>query len=382
MFIHTFRYTLTYLFRQKSLIFWNILFPVLLGTLFSFAFSGMAEEETFHALPVAVVLENNASDSAFRQVIDELSKSGEDQFLEAMYVTEEEALLLLENKEVFGILYEGNPVSLSVSAEMSNMKLEQSILGSFVERYNIQFSAMEQIATTHPEKLAAAAEMLTKDTGYNTETAFSDGDMDEMISYFFNLIAMSCLFACTGGTQIALWNQANLSPLGARKCVSPIPKSISYFGTLSATFLHQFFCVLIGLMYFIFILKINFGNQLGYVLLTALVGSITGVSFGFCIGCIGRFSENVKFGICMAVMMICSFLSGLMMHNIRIYVEKICPWFNHINPAALISDCFYALTVYRSHERYFTNSITLLIISFLFCLSGFLIVRREKYAAL
>lgn len=382
MFLHTFRYTLTYLFRQKSLIFWNILFPVLLGTLFRFAFTGMAEEENFHALPVAVVSENKTADSAFRKVIDELSTPGEDQFLETMHVSEEEALLLLENKKIFGILYEGNPVTLSVSAEMSNMKLEQSILNSFVERYNIQYSVMEQIAKAHPENLAAAAEMLAKEIGYNTETSYSDGDMDEMISYFFNLIAMSCLFACTGGTQIALWNQANLSPLGARKCVSPIPKSISYLGTLCATFLHQFFCVLIGLFYFIFALQINFGNQLSYAILTALLGSITGVSFGFCIGCIGRFHENVKFGICMAVMMVCSFLSGLMMHNIRIYVENICPWFNHINPAALISDCFYSLTVYQSHERYFANSITLVIISGLCCLCGLLIVRRKKYAAL
>lgn len=382
MFIHTFRYTLTYLFRQKSLIFWNILFPVLLGSLFSFAFSGMAEEEAFHALPIAVVLETEAPGSAFQEVIEELSAPGEDQFIEARYVSEEDALTLLENKEVFGILYEGNPVTLSVSAQMSNMKLEQSILNSFVEQYNIQYRVMEQIAQTHPENLATAAAILAKETGYTTEDSFSDGDMDEMISYFFNLIGMSCLFACTGGTQIALWNQANLSPLGARKCVSPIPKSVSYLGTLCATFLHQFFCVLIGLLYFIFILKINFGTQIGYTILTAFLGSITGVSFGFFIGSIGKFSENVKFGICMAVMMICSFLSGLMMQNIRIYVAQICPWFNHINPAALISDSFYSLTVYQSHERYFTNSITLITISILFCLGGCLMVRRKKYAAL
>lgn len=129
-------------------------------------------------------------------------------------------------------------------------------------------------------------------------------------------------------------------------------------------------------------LDINFGNELGYVLLTAFLGCLTGVSFGFFIGSIGHLSEGMKFGIQMAGTMICSFLSGLMVGNMRLLVERVCPWFNHINPAALISDSFYSLTIYQSHSRYFQNSITLVIISALFCLCGFLITRREKYAAL
>lgn len=369
------------MFRQKETVFWNLLFPIALGTLFHIAFSGLSAEEMFKAIPVAVVLENS-EDSSFKEVIDSLSEPDDDQFLETVYATKEEALALLEQKEIMGILYEGTPVTLAVSAEMSNMKLEQSILDSFVERYNMQSQAIVQIAMNHPEKLADAAEMMAKDIAYNQETTYSNGDMDEQITYFFNLIAMSCLFASTGGIVIALLSQANLSALGARKCISPVPKFISYLGALCATFLYQFLCVLAGLLYLIFVLNVNFGNELGYCILTAFLGCVTGVSFGFCIGCIGHLSDGVKMGLSMAVIMICSFLSGLMMGNIRIYVEQICPWFNRINPAALISDSFYALTVYQSKERYWTNSITLIIISAVFCLFGILTVRREKYATL
>ena len=84
----------------------------------------------------------------------------------------------------------------------------------------------------------------------------------------------------------------------------------------------------------------------------------------------------------MAITMICSFLSGLMVGGMRILVAQICPWFNHVNPAALISDSFYALSVYRSHDRYFLNLAMLLVLSALFYLGGFLLVRRKKYAAL
>lgn len=382
MFIHTFQYTLKQLFRQKATLFWNLLFPIALGTLFYVAFSGLSSDEMFHAIPVAVVLSESDSDSMFKEVIDSLNEPGNDRFLDAVYTTGEEALSLLEAKKITGILYEGSPISLTVSAEMSSVTLEQSILSCFVERYNMQYSAIGKIAATHPENLGAAAEMLAKDTSYNTETSYCDGDMDEQITYFFNLIAMSCLFSAFGGMQIAIKSQANLSALGARKCVSPIPRAVSMLGTLCATILYQYFCILIGLFYLLFGLGINFGSNMGYILLTAFLGCLTGVSFGFWIGSIGHISEGLKFGIQMTASMVCCFLSGLMMGNIRILVEQYVPWFNQINPAALISDSFYSLTVYQSHNRYFQNSITLIIISIAFCLCGFLLTRRKKYAAL
>ena len=63
-------------------------------------------------------------------------------------------------------------------------------------------------------------------------------------------------------------------------------------------------------------------------------------------------------------------------------VEAACPIINRINPAALISNCFYSLNIYDTYTKYTTNIITLLIISAVFCIGGFLISRREKYASL
>lgn len=385
MFLHSFRYNFLTFFRTKEALWWNMLFPIVLSSFFHMAFTGISSDEQFHAIPVAVVLDeasDSEGNSSFRKVIETLSESGENQFLEVIYATEDEALSLLEKKEITGILYEGTPMTLSVSAEMTIEKLDQSILSSFVEQYNMQYTAIEQIAKTHPENLMPAINVLTEEVSYNLETSYSDGDMDMQTTYFFNLLAMTCLFAGAGGVQIAIANQANLSSLGARKNISPVNKFTSLLSALCATSLFQFLCAAIGLFYMVCILKVNFGNELGYVLLAILIGCINGVSFGFCIGCIGHLNENVKSGIQMAVTMICSFLSGLMIGNMRILVQEYCPWFNHVNPAALISDSFYALTIYQSHDRYWQNSLTLLSISALFFICGFLMVRRDKYAAL
>lgn len=382
MFIHSFKYALKQLFRQKEQVFWSLLFPIALATLYFFAFSGLSEEEQFNAIPVAVVLSEAEEEQLLETVVEELGKEGDDQFLKVTYATEEEALSLLEEKEVTGILYDGMPVRLTISGDMTASKLEQSILNCFVEQFNMNYDAIEKIAVSNIEKLPEAIEILSAEVSYNQETSYSEGDLDEQLSYFFNLIAMTCLYSYMGGLTICTNNQGNISILGAKKCISPVHKMVSLFGDLCAAFVFHFVCVAVSLGYIAFVLKINLGNEAGYAILAALVGSIAGVSLGFFVGSMGKAGIGVKHGILMAVVMVLSFLSGLMSGGVRILVERSCPWFNHINPAALISDSFYALTVYQSHERYFENIVTLMILSAVFCITGFFMVRREKYAAL
>ena len=382
MFIRSFYYSFLQLIRQKTMLFWNLCFPLLLSTMFNVAFGDLSKEESFDVIPVAVVLNESADVYGFKETINLLSEEGEDQFLNATFTTEDEAMALLEDKEIIGILYEGSPVTMTVSAEMSSNKLEQSILCAFVEQYNLNIDAITNIATNSPENLPAALELLDIDVDYNTETSFSDGNLDEALSYFFNLVAMSCLYSYMSGILVVTNTQANLSTLGARRCISPVNKMLSLFAELCAGIAYQFLCTALSLFYMIFVLKIDFGSELGYTLLATFVGCTTGVSMGFFIGSFGKMEAGPKNGIMMAITMICSFLSGLMVGGMRLIVAEVCPWFNNINPAALISDSFYSLTVYQSHDRFFQNILSLLALSLLFYLGGFLLVRRKKYAAL
>ena len=97
-------------------------------------------------------------------------------------------------------------------------------------------------------------------------------------------------------------SQANLSALGARRCISPVNKMLSLFAELCAGILYQFLCTATSLLYMIFVLKIDFGSELFYVLLAAFVGCTTGVSAGFFIGSFGKMSVGMKNGIMMAIM--------------------------------------------------------------------------------
>ena len=123
-------------------------------------------------------------------------------------------------------------------------------------------------------------------------------------------------------------------------------------------------------------------NKIGPMLLVIFVATFLGISSGFFIGSIGKLSHSVKEAITVAYSLISCFLSGLMIHGMRMTVEKICPVINDINPAVMISDSFYALEIYDTYDRFIGNIIAMLILSVIFMAGGIILGRRKQYASL
>ncbi len=374
-----FQYSLKQLIRNRAEVFWIIFFPIILGTMFKIAFSNLSADENFQTIPVAVINEEGNMSDAFVTIADELSK-GEEPFLKVLYCDEDEALRLLKNQKIDGIIYAGDTISLTVSSDMGNAALNQSILQTFVEEYQMNYQAISEIAMTKPEKLPEVLGIMEESTSYNKNVSYSRGNTDTYDQYFYNLIAMVCMYTGIAGCYIAIHNQANLSALGARKNISPTHKMKQITGELIANILLRFLCVLISFAYIVLVLKIDLTTRLPFAILSIFVGCMTGMTFGFFLGAIGNLSENLKIGIIMSVTMVGSFLSGLMIGGMRILVETFCPIINKINPSALITDTFYSLAIYDTLDRYARNIITLIILSIFFTIGGFLMTRRKKYA--
>lgn len=377
-----FKYSLLRLIRNKSNLFWILLFPILLGCMFKVAFSNIGKSESFQPIPVALVCKECENADNFRLTVDELGKEGKDQMLSVTYCEEKEALELLEKKEIDGILYASDTVKLSISANMGNAQMNQSILKSFVEEYNVSAKIIADTWATHPEKIPALLDQITKHTAYYEEVSLSRSNTDTYTQYFYNLIAMACLYTAMGGLFVAVENQANLSTLAARKNISPAKKQVTIIGELAASILFEYVLNLLAFLFIVFVLQVDMTTRLPYALLAIFVSTMTGICLGFFLGSIGPKSEGGKVGMMFAIVMPCCFFSGLMMGNMRIIVEQYAPFVNRINPAALMSDCFYSLAIYDSMERYTRNILTLLLLSFIFCLGGFLFTRRKKYASL
>ena len=380
--LHTLKYSMRTVIRNWSACFWLILFPMILGTLFKIALSNLGVP--LERIPVAVVTAENAGKQeieTFRRAADNL---GEEDLLEIRYCEKEEALELLEKEEVEGILTVGKRISLSISGKSYNDRknMNRNILNTFVNRYNLSADAIAEIAVNHPEHLEDVVSGMREEHFYNREESLSATKGDNYVAYFYNLLAMTCMFCSMSGLEISLNNQGNLTALGARRNISPMPKQSSILGELAAYVLVNFGCILIGFAYINLVLRVDLTSRLPLTLLTLFVSDMTGSAFGFFLGAIGRMSERTKNAIAVGVSLICCFLSGLMVGTMRGFIENRIPVLNRINPTALISDSFYCLANFDTYSRYTRNMVSLCIATAVFLTGGFLLTRRRQYASL
>ncbi len=390
VFVHVFCYRLKCLVRNKEQVFWTLLYPLLMATLFFFAFGHITlEYEQFSPIPVAVV-ESNAfrQDVTFQQVLNNLSQPGEKQLLELVVVPQAKAEELLASGDIDGIITVDETIRLTVSqlrqsqTDKLQSGLNQSILKAFLDEYAQNTMTVKRILAQNPAAQEQLIAQLNVKHSYTKQISYSDAEPNTMLNYFFSLIAMTCLYGAFWGLRNTTDVQADISDLGARRSVAPTHKLQTVVCEAAAALVVSFGEVLLLLVYLALPLRIDLGNQVGYILLTCFVGCLTGVAFGTYVGTFFRKSEGLKVAILIAVIMLLSFLSGLMYVNMRDIVARKLPFLSFVNPATLITDAFYSLYVYANHTRFFINIGLLSAIAVILCMASFVRLRREKYASL
>lgn len=377
-----FKYALLRLMRNKANLFWILVFPIVLGCFFKIAFSNITASESFHTIPVAVVEGDNADATAFHTMIEQLSGDSEDAMLSATFCDDKKARTLLEKGKVDGIFYTTDTVELAVNSDLSDASINQSILQSLLTQYYLNRDLIVQILTTNPGNIESLVDSIGQSVDTRKEVSLTRNNIDTYDQYFYNLIAMACLYTAMGGINLAINNSANLSSLAARKTIAPAKRAALIGTELLAIILFESLLNMVSFLFIVTVLGIHMTTHLGLALLTILISTTFSITFGMFLGCVGPKSEGGKTGLMFAVVMPLCFLSGLMMGTMRMVVEKYAPFVNRINPAALISNSFYALNNYDTLTRYTGNILTLLLMTALFLIISILVTRRKTYASL
>lgn len=376
MFFHNLKYELLSTLRHPSLILWLMVFPIFLGTVFKIGFGSIYEStDVFGSIPTAIVITQD--NEVFGKVIESVS-GDESPLLKVTYADEQQALDLLKGGEVKGIIYSGDKVTLTVMGK----GIQETILKSFVEQYGVYETIITDAIKNDPMSAKKVIDALSADVTACTEQPLTQGNTDPYTQYFYNLIAMVAIFGSETGLHITENNQANMSALGAKRNISPVPKSISLSASLVGCFIAQAVCMVIAVTFVTFVLKINLGSDLLLVYSSAIIGGCLGVTMGFFIGSIGRLSDTAKDAISMIVSMALCFMSGLFIGSMKAKIAENLPWFNSVNPVAIISDCFYCLNLYSDLDRFNIKMISMAIYIVVFTVLGVILSRRKKYASI
>lgn len=379
MFLHIYKYRLKALFRDKFELFWNLIFPLLLGTFFYAAFSNITNStETFKTISVAVVLENNAQETYFKEMMDDLSESvdGEVPFFDITYTDQTQAEKLLAKEQVDGliILKDGTP-SLTIMENGINQTIIKNVLDKYIQTNEVITGMIPE----HLDKLEAVMDAVSSDVAYIRERPLTHGNTDPVMDYFFALIAMTCLMSTTVGQYTAMHMKANLSGIGLRKVLSPANRMAMILGDMCASLTLSAIGNAMLIVYLKYILKLEFGAGFLPIYAVALIGSLLAICIGMMVGFIPKLGEGTKAGINISITLFSSFLSGLMANGIKQAIDRSCPIINRINPASLISDALYALNIYDTYTKYTKCLMIMLAMSVVLIATSLMIARRESY---
>ncbi|WP_055667743.1 ABC transporter permease [Desnuesiella massiliensis] len=383
MFFHNYLYRLKCIVRDKQTMFWTFLFPILLATLFYMAFSNLSSSENFSEIKIGIVNNDEYKKNIdFIKAIEQVSSSNssrESNLFDITFISEEEGDKLLEDGKIEGYIYFDNGIKLVVKKSGIN----QSIIKGFLDDFKQTSSTVVTIVSNNPAAIQnGLLNNISSRTDYLKEVAPSKAAPNTVVNYFYSLIAMACLYGSFCGLKEVNAIQANLSPQGSRVNVAPTHKLKIFMASMFAATTVQLVEIFALLGYLTLILKVNFGSQLGYIALTCVIGTITGVTFGTCIASIVKKGEGIKIGILIGLSMIMSFLSGMMNHDMKYIVNKNVPILGYLNPANLIADCFYSLYYYNTHAQFFKDIAMLSVFAAVFSIITYLVLRRQKYASL
>lgn len=415
--------------RERTMVFWTLAFPLLLGTFFYFGLGGIDAASQFEPVPVAVLREaetdTNTEDAAQigaevsqadgaaaqagaadQEAVQKKAKAAQlDRFLDAISgdlvepqydLTEEEADAALEDGTIGGILdARGEDPELI----LGKSGLESSILKALMDSYEKQSGIMLDIQNRAQEQAAEAGNYVTEAseaaeasadssdsetrTSYVKSVSLGGREVSSSAPYYFALAAMACLYMCFLGETAARRTQANISEMGKRLSVSPVHRLKLVLSNGLSAYLIALVNITIIMLFLTKVVKgIDLYYRPGYAVLICMMGCLIGVSFGVLIESIGTWSQNIRTAILIGSSIFCAFLAGLMISSMKDIIEKHIPWLNRINPAALIADSFYCICVYDDMSRLRLNLILMGIMSAVFLLAAWLMTRRTRYDSL
>ncbi len=371
-------YQIKRMLRSKSVLFWMLAFPIILGILFYNMFGGISELTRFEKIPVGILAAEE--DKNFVDIMESVeSDAGIKMFQVKVYREKDKAMKALKDETIKGVIVLSEDRTLIVK----DSDIYTSIIKTFLDQYRQNQKLIVDTAKKNPQGVSKLVVTLFEPTKISIkEIPLKGVDKNLYTQYFYALIAMTCLMASMVGLNNGCDIQADLSSIAARRNVAPTPKMLQVMKDFIASFILCAGILLLVLLLCIYGFHQDFGKNFAYIMLGSLAGIFTGLAVGILIALFVKGNHTKKEGIVVAFFMISSFLGGLQWGDITYYLEKTCPIINRINPATLIVNAFKSLAVFGDVKQYAVNVGTLFLIGFLCISISVWKLRRTRYASL
>lgn len=381
MFFHNYKYALKTLLKNKALVFWTLAFPFILAIFFNLAFARLHDYDQFEPFDVAVVNDDAYNESAFSEGFKTLGE-GDDRLINIKNMSRDEAETMLDDKKVEGIVFvEDGQAHVKIKENGTNqtvLKMATEQVAQMADMGNDIAMLEVQRATgpINPDEIKAKVEAAL----LNAEPKITDDShvMNVVSIEFFTLIAMACMQGAMLSSEMLNRCLPNLSNRGKRVAIAPTKKSVVVLSNLLAGFTMLLGSVVLLILFMRFVLGVDFGDNMGLIMLLAGIGSLTATMFGMLLAVTFKMSDNAKQVVVLIITMVGCLFAG-MFGGMKIFFDEACPWMNKINPVGLITDGFYSLLYYDDMTRFIVNAVSLIALAAIFFVLSVRNLRRARY---
>lgn len=368
---HIFKYRFITFIKMKSLIFWTLAFPIVLSTLFYFAFGNFDEIGKFEVINVAII---HGENEGFEELIDSLSEVGEDQILSSKYVSENEANELLSQGEVDAVLVADEIPSIMFYKETMQIQILKEIVLSYLSLNATVGNIAESGDLDINDVISNKVEIKSVESNAVETSPASQ--------YFFTVVAMCIIYGSFFGANSISTIQANQSSKAIRLNVTPTHKLKVVLVDFIVTYMIMFIEVAIIVFYITSILGIDFGSNTGYMWIINLSGMLMSLGFGILVGCISKFSSITNINILSASGLFSCFLAGMMINTLPYEIDRVFPIVKYLNPASLIVNSYNMLYYYDDISDIYINAAILISMGVIFLFASYNVLRGKTYASI
>ncbi len=329
--------------RDKYLIFWLLLYPIILTSFFQLGF-GNLRIDSFEKIPLAT--DNQELKDILREI----------EVLELVEVNDYEKAL--EDQLIKGFVDE------NLNLRVKKSGLSESILKDIVR----------EIAQVKESGLDF------KSLDYNRSYINMLNQKEDLILIiFYSIIAMFSTYGMFVSMEIPTMIQGNLSPIGARVSMTSINKLEFLISGGIFAFNLNIITNGILLVYIRYFLRIQLFTALGPSLLILSIANILGTSIGFFVGSLRVKNQQWKNIAIITVNLILSFSSGMIGEGFRENIDRISPMINRLNPIAIVTDGLYRVNMLSSYRQLGEGLVILGLYSLILFSISYLLLRRRSY---
>jgi len=382
MFFHNYKYALKTLLKNKALVFWTLAFPFILAIFFNLAFARLHDYDQFEPFDIAIVRDDAYNNEQTFAAAFKTLTSGDERMFVAKYVNFDEADKMLDEEKVEGIVYvKDGQAHVKIKGNGTN----QTVLKMTTEQVAQMSGMIDDIADAEQQRAGGTlnpieVKMKAAEIVQNAQPKISDDShvMNVVSIEFFTLIAMACMQGAMLSSEMLNRCLPNLSHRGKRVAIAPTKKSVVVLSNLLAAYTMLLGSVVLLILFMRFVLGVDFGDNMGLIMLLAGIGSLTATMFGMLLAVMFKMSDNAKQVVVLIITMVGCLFAG-MFGGMKIFFDEACPWMNKINPVGLITDGFYSLLYYDDMTRFIVNALSLVALAAIFFVLSVRNLRRARY---